>query len=77
MFLVEEIWSFHLLESDGLCVHSFASCAFFQKIYHYGLCRFCPKDEPDCQVHQKNFSKIFLKGFHCKIGNQIGNLSKY
>ena len=32
----------------------------FQKIYHYGLSRLCPKDEPDYQVHQKNFNKIFL-----------------
>ena len=39
----------------------------FQKIYHYGLSRLCPKDEPDCQVHQmflivlssdKNLTKI-------------------
>ena len=31
-----------------------------QMNYHYRLFRICPKDEPDCQPHQKNFDKILL-----------------
>ena len=57
--LVEKVESFNFLESDELSIHSFAPCAIFQKIYHYGLSRRFPNDEAYCQLYQKKLNKIF------------------
>ena len=50
--------SFWLKKDNHLTYLNEMDCVYIS--LHYGLSRLYPKDKPDCQVHQKNFNKIFL-----------------